>query len=75
MSNPTVLKMVEEYLMKNHFDGLYNEELGCGCPLNNLNPCGDINIDCKAGFKVEASKTPYGNDYDYYICAERREKK
>ena len=75
MSNLTVLEIVKEYLMKNHFDGLYNSELECGCPISNLNPCGDFNSNCTAGYQVEASKTSFGTDYDYYICEERKEKK
>ena len=70
-SNLTVLEIIREYLKKNGFDGLYNRELGCGCSINNLNPCGDINIDCTAGYQVEA---PPGADYDDYICGSKNDK-
>ena len=75
MSNPTVLEIVKEYLMKNRFDGLYNKEFGCGCPINNLNPCGDFNSNCTAGYQVEAPKISSDDDYNCCICAKRREKK
>ena len=71
MNNPTVLEIVKEYLMKNHFDGLYNEDLECGCSIDNLNPCGDFSGNCKAGYRVEAAKTSFGPDYDDYICEKK----
>ena len=71
MSNPTVLEIVEDYLKRNGFDGLYNSELECGCSISNLNPCGDIKNDCTAGYQVEA---PPKDDYDNYIYNSKNDK-
>ena len=75
MSNPTVLEIVKEYLKKNNFDGLYNDELCCACPFRNLNPCGDLRNDCRAGFEVKASEIPFSDEYNLYICEKKEEKK
>ena len=48
--NPTVQEIVKEYLTTHGYDGLYNED--CGCQINNLSPCGDDIIFCRAGCKT-----------------------
>jgi len=49
----TVIEIVREYLEKNGFDGLFNEQGECACELNDLAPCGEIGVDCEAGYKVD----------------------
>ena len=71
MKNPSVYEIVKTYLQENGFDGLYNSELECGCPISNLNPCGDMKNDCTAGYEVKA---PPGDDCDYYICDSKDDK-
>lgn len=41
--------IVEGYLKKNKFDGLYNTL--CGCFLNDLMPCNSVSGNCKPGHK------------------------
>lgn len=59
--NKTVIEMVKRYLIDNGFDGLYNEDLGCGCELADLEPCGEIRSDCTAGYKHQGDE-----EYDFY---------
>jgi len=62
-----VIEMVAEHLKLKGFDGLFSDE--CGCRLSGLAPCGEIGLDCRAGyvhkhsvndewFVVKASKEP-----------------
>jgi len=40
--------IVAEYLEKNGYDGLYNDD--CGCRLEDLGACGDMSSSCIAGW-------------------------
>ena len=44
-----VVDMVKSHLESNGYDGLYSDE--CGCELSDLAPCGEIQGDCRAGYK------------------------
>ncbi len=46
----TVRQIVKEYLIKNGYDGLYDEN--CGCPVDDLAPCDTCIYDCRPGHKV-----------------------
>ena len=46
-----VEQMVEQYLRENGYDGLYSRG-ECACLVEDLAPCGQIQGDCEAGFKV-----------------------
>jgi len=48
----TVLEIVEAYLRKENFDGLYNEMGECSCELADLVPCGSWGTDCMPGIKA-----------------------
>lgn len=48
----TVLQMVEKQLKEVGADGLYNSD-GCGCPLDCLAPCGNLNENCEAAKKIK----------------------
>jgi hypothetical protein len=43
--------MIEEYLLEHGFDGLFNGDGECGCVLDDLVPCGELNAECEAGYK------------------------
>ena len=69
-------KMIKDYLVKNGFDGLYDDEpnSGCCCELNNLIPCYDsvaYPLDCKPGYKVEDNQ---GSISDYLIVEDKPKK-
>ena len=50
--NPDVLEMVTYYLKAQGYDGLFNTEYEpCGCDLEDLVPCGEIQATCIAGYK------------------------
>jgi hypothetical protein len=52
----TVKMIVQEYLTKNGYDGLYNLDAPCGCLLGDLAPCGDILGACQAGYREEVGE-------------------
>jgi len=54
----TVKEIVKEYLAKNGYDGLYGDECGSGCQIDDLIPCGEYcnYSDCKPGYAVYDSK-------------------
>lgn len=60
IQNKTVIEIIKQHLIDNGFDGLYNEDLECGCELDDLEPCGDIRSDCTAGYKHPGNE---GNDF------------
>jgi len=69
----TVKEMVEEYLKKNCYDGLFNTSGKCACRLDNLIPCCDGIDECRAGYEVEC---PGGDecengDCEFHIVAEK----
>ena len=51
-----VAQIVEEYLKRNGFDGLYNFFEPCGCKLGDLMPCSDDCSACKPGYKVDCTE-------------------
>ena len=61
--NPTVLKMVESWLKEHGYDGLYDDD--CGCGADDLAPCCHINENCRAGY----NQGPH-DGYDYWIGPE-----
>jgi hypothetical protein len=50
--NQTVMQMVEEALKRGGFDGLYNNDGGCGCLLGDLSPGDCMSGECEAAHKV-----------------------
>ena len=51
MDNPTIAKIVEDWLEKNGYDGLFYAGK-CGCFNSILMPCGTPNHGCEAGYEV-----------------------
>lgn len=60
--NKTVIEIIKQHLIDNEFDGLYNEDLECGCEIADLEPCDALQSDCTAGYKHTCDK-----EYDFYI--------
>lgn len=44
----TIQEIVEEYLRREGYDGLFNEEGECDCVVGDLFPCAML-YDCRAG--------------------------
>jgi len=46
----TVSEIVEQYIRKNNYDGLFNPGV-CSCKLGDLEPCGNADTsECEAGY-------------------------
>jgi hypothetical protein len=60
-----VEQIVREYLEANGYDGLYNENGGCGCDLADLMCCGYQDTFCLAGHKVAVwpEESEYGEEW------------
>lgn len=65
MSNPTVLKIVREYLAEHGYDGLYCGG-ECACLVGDLEPCSKIGADCTAGYRVRCDC----GDHDWHVVEE-----
>lgn len=51
---PSVREIVENWLLKNGYDGLADEYGECGCELEDVMPCDEPHAEsCVAGHKVE----------------------
>lgn len=51
MTTPTVDDIVKEYLTIHRYGGLFHD-IGCGCYLDDLAPCGELTAECRAAWKV-----------------------
>lgn len=61
-----IVEITKDWLKKNGYDGLY--QLGeCSCSLNDLFPCGELYVDCKAGYINEVDPEI---GYDFFIGPE-----
>ena len=59
-----VLDIVVEYLQKNNYDGLVNSNYECGCVIDDIAPCGEINGDCVSGYKQMCTSECDHEGYD-----------
>ncbi|MGY5852438.1 MAG: hypothetical protein RTU92_02600 [Candidatus Thorarchaeota archaeon] len=64
-SSLNVGEIVAEYLKKNGFDGLVEEDGECGCELDDLFPCQNEGaLFCQAGYKVDCD---CGENCEFHI--------
>ena len=54
--------IIEEYLKKNGYDGLYVEG-ECACLVDDLCPCGEMSSNCAAGYRTPCDC----GDHDYHV--------
>ena len=54
MANPSVLDMARAALKQGGYDGLYHDGV-CACLEDDLVPCGQINVECRAGYRCECA--------------------
>jgi len=66
MANPTVKEIVRRYLVKENFEGLFNEDAECACKLDDLITCEcDFPIhECEAGYIIPCEE---GSDFNYCV--------
>jgi hypothetical protein len=64
-------EIIEEYLIRNGFDGLFNEAGQCACKLNDLFPCLDCFDECEPGYLHAAQH----DDEEFRICRTKGEKR
>lgn len=50
----SIKKIISDYLEENNYEGLCNIE--CGCSINDLFPCGEIQEDCITAYKINCKK-------------------
>ena len=69
-ANLNIKEMVRRFLVKEGFEGLFNEDGECACKLDELITCdGDLPIiDCEAGYIVPCEE---GSDFNYCIGREK----
>ena len=62
----TVKEIVRDYLKKHGYDGLWDDD--CGCGVDDLFPCGEGYEHCEAGY---ARPAPEGSGVDEFIGPEK----
>ena len=69
----TTIEIVKKWLAENGYDGLCNED--CGCGIDDLVPCGEMGNGCVAAFKTRDgySPTPEGSDDENKITVGGKE--
>lgn len=50
MTTPSVIEIIQEYLKAHGFDGLCNDD--CGCGARDLSPGNCLTDDCQAAYEV-----------------------
>ncbi len=65
-----VVDLVKQSLIARGYDGLYSEAGECACDTSDLAPCGEMQHDCIAGFKVPCPQDC--GEHDWHI--QHREK-
>jgi len=59
----TVKEIVEKHLKENGYDGLYDPNDPCGCPIDALFLCDNPGcIDCEPGYKCRMDEDEWGPD-------------
>lgn len=47
----TVKEIIVKYLKENGYDGLFEPDGECGCRIDDLIPCSELNEHCETGYK------------------------
>ena len=57
-------EIISDYLLKNGYEGLFNEDADCGCPVNDdfMSCSGEMCVDCQPGYRL-----PGNEEYDFLI--------
>ena len=62
----TVSDIVKKYLEDNGYEGLWDEDSDCGCPIDDLFPCSEHAEGCHPGYN-RPDLAPDG--FDVWICS------
>jgi hypothetical protein len=68
---PDVLTIVRDALRAGGYDGLYSDVSECACLVDHLEPCGDMNSDCRAGYKRPGCDSGCGEGCDFHVVEHR----
>ena len=60
-------EIIQEYLTKHGYDGLYNAECECACENDDLFPCDGNISNCYPGYYIPKDDPEYDSYYDYMI--------
>lgn len=71
-SEMTVPDIIEAWLRANGFDGLCNDD--CGCGLDDLAPCGGCMCACFPAYNHGPGRDIYGDLYDNFYSREKPKK-
>lgn len=55
--------IVRVWLKENNYDGLYHTDGDCACSLDDLAPCGILELGCLAGYKTPSDNS----EFDFFI--------
>jgi len=61
-------EIIKFYLKTYGYDGLYSDN-ECACKLDDLVPCGELQLDCRAGYLTPCDGTCAPGDCDFHISA------
>ena len=66
-----VKEIVNQYLKDHDYDGLFDDGSGeCACGVDDLMPCGEIEISCEAGWQMKCDC----GDHDFHIGENKRKR-
>jgi hypothetical protein len=66
-------QMIEAHLMVNGYEGLFNQNVPCGCELSDLVPCDGEIADCEAGYKHFDPRQQCKERWAIFLCKETPE--
>lgn len=52
----TIKEIISEWLKENGYQGLFNDDIECGCGLDSLFPCGLFSSFCAAAYEFRCYK-------------------
>ena len=72
---PTIKEIIQEYLEKNGYDGLYCQDERCACLIGDLMPCGEPSPRCTPGYRGACIGDNYEceGECDYHIYGDKAE--
>jgi len=63
-------EIIKDYLAKHGYDGLYLNDPGCSCGIEDLMPCGEFGDGCHPGYKHPCD---CGEGCDFHVGPDKPE--